>query len=138
VPTQLQHKLGRLLTSVLDDIDLIFLAPVPQRSLSVFGFKCIPPLETPFGFKKFLETRVRAPVPKGRRDGRVPMGQLFFGSPRLMDYELMGGDARRAILDEDAKRNITPTLPPAVAFGSKQFPTIITPGTGPKSLAELP
>jgi hypothetical protein len=67
-----------------------------------------------------------------------PVGQLFFGSPRLMDYELMGGDARRAILDEDAKRNMTPTLPPAVAFGSKQFPTIITPGTGPKSLAELP
>ena len=79
---QLQHKLGRLLTSVLDDIDLIFLAPVPQRSLSVFGFKCIPPLETPFGFKKFLETRVRAPVPKGRRDGRVPMGQLFFGKTK--------------------------------------------------------
>src|SRR5262245_2841394 len=67
-----------------------------------------------------------------------PVGQLFFGSPRLMDFELMGGDARRAILEEDAKRNITPTLPPAVAFGSKQFPTIITPGTGPKSLAELP
>src|SRR5262245_29147647 len=67
-----------------------------------------------------------------------PVGELFFGSPRLMDYELMGGDARRAILDEDAKRNITPTLPPAVAFGSKQFPTLITPGTGPKSLAELP
>ena len=70
------------MTSVLDDIDLIFLAPVPQRSLSVFGFKCIPPLETPFGFKKFLETRVRAPVPKGRRDGRVPMGQLFFGKTK--------------------------------------------------------
>jgi hypothetical protein len=67
-----------------------------------------------------------------------PVGQLFFGSPRLMDYELMGGDARRAILEEDTKRNITPTLPPAVAFGSKQFPTLITPGTGPKSLADLP
>jgi len=67
-----------------------------------------------------------------------PVGELFFGSPRLMDYELMGGDARRAIIDEDTKRNITPTLPPAVAFGSKQFPTLITPGTGPKSLADLP
>ena len=67
-----------------------------------------------------------------------PVGELFFGSPRLMDYELMSGDGRRAILEEDAKRNITPTLPPAVAFGSKQFPTLITPGTGPKSLADLP
>ena len=67
-----------------------------------------------------------------------PVGQLFFGSYHLMDYELMGSDGRRVILEEDAKRNITSTLPPAVPFGSHQFPTLITPGSGPKSLADLP
>ena len=30
-----------------------------------------------------------------------------------------------------------PFLPPAVAFGSKQWPTLITPA-GPTSLADLP
>jgi hypothetical protein len=67
-----------------------------------------------------------------------PVGQVFFGNDRLMDFELMGGDARRAILAEDAKRKITPTLPPAVSFGSRQWPALITPGSGPKSLADLP
>ena len=70
------------MTSILDDIDLIFFAPIPQRSLGVFGLERIPPLETPFGDKKFFETRVRAPVPKGRRDGRVPMRQLLFGKTK--------------------------------------------------------
>jgi hypothetical protein len=55
-----------------------------------------------------------------------------------MDYELMGGDARQAIIDESKKRGMTPFLPPAVAFGSKQWPTLITAGQGPVSLAELP
>jgi hypothetical protein len=31
-----------------------------------------------------------------------------------------------------------PFLPPAVPFGSKQWPTLITPGPGPTSLADLP
>jgi hypothetical protein len=55
-----------------------------------------------------------------------------------MDYELMGGDARQAVIDEDKKRNITVNLPPQVPFGSHQWPTLITPGTGPKTLADLP
>ncbi len=67
-----------------------------------------------------------------------PVGKLFFGNDRLMDYELMGSDGRRAIIEADAKRKITPTLPPAVPFGSKQFPTLVTPGPGPASLADLP
>jgi hypothetical protein len=66
------------------------------------------------------------------------VGALFFGNYRLMDYELMGGDARAAIIAEDAKRGTTPVLPPAVPFGSKQWPTLITPGPGPTSLADLP
>jgi hypothetical protein len=54
-----------------------------------------------------------------------------------MDYELMGGDARAAIIAEDAKRGTTPFLPPLVPFGSKQWPTLVTPGPGPASIADL-
>src|SRR5204862_7541775 len=32
------------------------------------------------------------------------VGSLFFGNYYLMDYELMGGDARAAIIAESAKR----------------------------------
>jgi hypothetical protein len=67
-----------------------------------------------------------------------PVGAAFFGSDHLMDYELMGGDARQAIIDEDMKRGIPVHLPPQVPFGSHQWPTLITPGPGPKSLADLP
>jgi hypothetical protein len=67
-----------------------------------------------------------------------PVGQIFFGNDRLMDFELMGGDGRQAILDEDAKRKINPTLPPLVPFGSHQWPALITPGPGPRTLADLP
>ncbi|MGZ8387447.1 MAG: hypothetical protein ACXW3R_04315 [Rhodoplanes sp.] len=66
------------------------------------------------------------------------VGAVFFGNYRLMDFELMGGDARTAILAEDAKRGITPILPPAVPFGSPQWPTLITPGPGATSLSDLP
>ena len=67
-----------------------------------------------------------------------PVGAAFFGSDHLMDYELKGGDARQAIIDEDMKRGITQNLPPLVPFGSHQWPTLVTPGPGPKSLADLP
>jgi hypothetical protein len=66
------------------------------------------------------------------------VGAAFFGNDRLMDYELMGGDAREAIIDQDAKRKIAVTLPPQVPFGSHQWPALITPGPGAKSLADLP
>ena len=55
-----------------------------------------------------------------------------------MDYEMMGGDARQAITDRDARRNITVTLPPPVPFGSRQWPALMTPGPGARSLADLP
>jgi hypothetical protein len=66
------------------------------------------------------------------------VGAAFFGNYHLMDYELMGGDARQAIIDEDTKRKIAVTLPPQVPFGSHQWPALITPGPGAKSLADLP
>jgi hypothetical protein len=65
------------------------------------------------------------------------VGALFFGNYRLMDYELMGADARTAIVAESAKRGMTPFLPPLVPFGSKQWPALITPGPGPASIADL-
>ena len=55
----------------------------------------------------------------------------------LMDYELMGGDARVAIAAETGKRGMTTFLPPVVPFGSKQWPTLVTPGPGPASIADL-
>jgi hypothetical protein len=65
------------------------------------------------------------------------VGSLFFGNYHLMDYELMGGDARAAIIADAAKRGTKPFLPPAVPFGSKQWPTLITPGPGPASIADV-
>jgi hypothetical protein len=65
------------------------------------------------------------------------VGAMFFGNYHLMDYELMGGDARTAIIAEDNKREMTPFLPLAVPFGSKQWPTLVTPGSGPASIADL-
>lgn len=65
------------------------------------------------------------------------VGALFFGNYHLMDYELMGGDARTAIVAETTKRGMTPFLPPPVPFGSKQWPTLVTPGPGPASIADL-
>jgi hypothetical protein len=65
------------------------------------------------------------------------VGALYFGNYYLMDYELMGGDARAAIIAETEKRGMKAFLPPAVPFGSKQWPTLITPGPGPTSLADL-
>ncbi len=65
------------------------------------------------------------------------MGQLFFGSYHLMDFELMGGDARNAVIAETRKRGMKTFLPPVVPFGSKQWPTLITPGPGAASLDDL-
>ena len=56
------------------------------------------------------------------------VGAIFFGNYYLMDYELMGGDARKAIAADSAKYGMKPFLPPAVPFGSHQWPTLITPG----------
>lgn len=65
------------------------------------------------------------------------VGALFFGNDRLMDYELMGGDGRDAIVAEVAKRSMQPVLPPLVPFGSHQWPTLVTPGPGPTTIKDL-
>lgn len=66
------------------------------------------------------------------------VGETFFGNAFLMDYELMGGDARDTIVAETKARGLPTNLPPRVPFGSHQWPTLITPGNGPASLADLP
>jgi hypothetical protein len=69
--------------------------------------------------------------------GDRAVGGLFFGEPAVMDFELMGGDGREAIIAEAAKHGMAPFLPPKVPFGSKQWPTLVTPGPGAASLADL-
>jgi hypothetical protein len=54
-----------------------------------------------------------------------------------MDFELMGGDARKAIISEMQKRGKEAFLPPLVPFGSKQWPALVTPGPGAKTLDDL-
>lgn len=69
--------------------------------------------------------------------GDRSVGELFFGNYKVMDFELMGGDGRKTIISEMQRRGKQPFLPPAVPFGSKQWPTLITPGAGPTSLDDL-
>jgi len=49
----------------------------------------------------------------------------------------MGGDARKTIAAEMKARGREAFLPPAVPFGSKQWPALITPGPGATSLGDL-
>lgn len=65
------------------------------------------------------------------------VGGLFFNNYHLMDYELMGGDARNAIIAEMKARGREPFLPPQVPFGSNQWPTLISGGSGAASLDDL-
>jgi hypothetical protein len=66
------------------------------------------------------------------------VGALFFGNDRLMDYELMGGNARDALIKEATARGMTPFLPPAVPFGSHQWPMLVSTGPGATSITQLP
>lgn len=65
------------------------------------------------------------------------VGGLFFNNYRLMDYELMGGDARKAIVKEMNARGKEPFLPPQVPFGSNQWPALVSGGSGAASLDDL-
>jgi hypothetical protein len=85
----------------------------------------------------FFTTPEEMLVAMTRIIGDRSVGELFFGNYHIMDYELMGGDARKTIIAEMQKRGKQPFLPPAVPFGSRQWPTLITPGPGPTSLDDL-
>lgn len=90
-------------------------------------------IETP----SFTTTKAEMMVVLTRIVADRSVGQLFFGNDRLMDYELMGGDARDAIMAETARLGMKTVLPPAVPFGSRQWPALVTPGSGPSSLKDL-
>ncbi len=67
------------------------------------------------------------------------VGQAFFGNYYLMDYELMGGDARKAVEAEDKKYGIPVFLPPLAPFHSNEWPFRIDPaqGEGPATLDQI-
>ena len=67
------------------------------------------------------------------------VGQVFFDDYYAMDYELMGGDARKAIEVEDKKYGIPVFLPPLVPFHSNEWPFRIDPGQGegPATLEQI-
>jgi hypothetical protein len=67
------------------------------------------------------------------------VGKVFFGSYYLMDYELMGGDGRKAIEAEDQKYGMPVFLPPLVPFHSNEWPFRIDPsqGEGPALIEQI-
>jgi hypothetical protein len=67
------------------------------------------------------------------------VGEVFFGNYYLMDYELMGGDGRKAIQAEDKKYGVPVYLPPAVPFHSSEWPFKIDPsqGEGPATIEDI-
>lgn len=66
------------------------------------------------------------------------IGEIFFKNNRLMDFELLGGSARRVIEEEAAKRGLKAILPPLVPYNSHEWPWRIDPksGTGPATMEE--
>jgi len=66
------------------------------------------------------------------------LGKVFFKDYFLMDAELLGGGARKAIAAEATKRGMTPLLPPLTPFYSNGWPWNTDPkiGKGPSSLEE--
>ena len=73
--------LGRLLTAVLGQVDVINFAPLPKRSLSRLRLECVPLLKTALRCEKLLETRVCAAAPEKGLDVRVSVWQPLFNKP---------------------------------------------------------
>jgi len=67
------------------------------------------------------------------------LGKVFFKDYYLMDFELLGSGARRAVAAEAAKRSMEPLLPPLVPFDSTGWPWRTDPksGRGPATLEEV-
>jgi hypothetical protein len=67
------------------------------------------------------------------------VGEVFFGNYYLMDYELMGGAAFRAIAVEDPKYGLKVFLPPLVPYGSHEWPfkTDASQAKGPATMEEI-
>jgi hypothetical protein len=67
------------------------------------------------------------------------LGMVFFKDYFLMDYELLGGGARKVIEAEATKRGIKPFLPPMAPFYSTDWPWKTNPnkGKGPARLEDV-
>jgi hypothetical protein len=67
------------------------------------------------------------------------IGEVFYKNQRLMDFELLGGSARKVIEAEAARHGVKAQLPPRVPFNSHEWPWKIDPnsGTGPVSMDEI-
>lgn len=67
------------------------------------------------------------------------IGQVFFKDTRLMDYELLGGSARKVIESEAEAHGVKPFLPPLVPYNSTDWPwkTDATKGSGPRTMEEV-
>lgn len=67
------------------------------------------------------------------------IGEVFYKDPHLMDYELLGGSARKVIQEEDKAHGMKEVLPPRVPFNSHEWPMKIDPksGTGPATMEEI-
>lgn len=67
------------------------------------------------------------------------IGQVFFNNPQLMDFELLGGSARKVIEAEAKRHGQKPLLPPLVPYNSHQWPmkTDTSSGSGPRLMEEV-
>jgi hypothetical protein len=67
------------------------------------------------------------------------LGKVFFKDYYLMDVELVGGGARRAIMEEAAKRGMKPLMPSLSPFRSTDWPWRTDPkkGTGPARMEDV-
>ena len=67
------------------------------------------------------------------------LSQVFFNTDRVMDYELLGWEGRKAIEQEMSKLGKKAVLPPLVPLNSNEWPwhTDPTKGSGPRSFDDL-
>lgn len=67
------------------------------------------------------------------------IGVVFFKNSRLMDFELLGGSARKVIEAEAADHDVKALLPPLVPFNSHGWPWKTNPstGTGPSTMDQI-
>ena len=67
------------------------------------------------------------------------LGMVFFKDYFLMDYELLGGGARKVIAEEATKHGLKPLLPTMAPFYSTDWPwkTDPTKGKGPSKLEDI-
>ncbi len=67
------------------------------------------------------------------------IGEVFFKYPRLMDFELLGGSARKVIEAEAEKNGFKAALPPLCPFSSHAWPmkTDPNPGSGPATMEQI-